>query len=75
MWRQLLYAISLVTQLGLAVVVSVGLGLQAGLWLDARLHRSDLFSIVGLVLGLITGFNIAYQMLRRVLADGGSRDG
>ncbi|NLW17883.1 MAG: AtpZ/AtpI family protein [Firmicutes bacterium] len=71
MWRQLLYALGLVTQLGLAIVISAGLGWRAGLWLDTRLGRNTFFSIIGLVLGLASGFNIAYQLLRRFLTDGG----
>ncbi len=75
MWRQLLYALSLVTQLGLVIVVNALLGWQAGLWLDTRLDRTALFSVIGLVLGLITGFGMAYQMLRRLLANGGFGNG
>lgn len=75
MWRQLLYALSLVTELGLAIVLSAALGWWAGLWLDARLGYNDVASIIGLIIGLVSGFIVAYRLLRRGLAGGGFGDG
>jgi hypothetical protein len=75
MWRRIIYALSLVTQLGLSTAVNAGLGWWIGLWLDARFGRNMFFSLIGLVLGLISGLSIAYQLLRRALVEGGFEDG
>jgi hypothetical protein len=75
MWRQLLLALSLVMELGLTIVLSAGLGWWAGLWLDARFGYNGVVSIVGLIIGVASGFVVAYRLLQRVLAGGGFGDG
>lgn len=75
MWRQLLLALSLVMELGLAIVLSAGLGWWVGLWLDARLGYNGIVSIIGLLMGVASGFMVAYRLLQRVLAGGGFGDG
>lgn len=75
MWRQLLYALSLVTQLGLVIAFSAVIGWQGGSWVDARLGFTSLGSIIGLLLGLLSGFVVAYRLLVKAFADGGFGDG
>ncbi|HHW98464.1 MAG TPA: AtpZ/AtpI family protein, partial [Firmicutes bacterium] len=62
-------------ELGLTIVVSGGLGWWIGLWLDSRLGYNDIMSIIGLILGIVGGLFTAYQLLQKVMADGGFKDG
>lgn len=71
MWRQILYALGLVAQIGLIIVFSAGLGWWGGSYLDARLSGGYLLSVIGLLLGLISGFIAAYRLLLRGFANGG----
>ncbi len=48
---------------------------SVGLWLDARFGYNGVVSIVGLIIGVVSGFLVAYRLLQRVLAGGGFGDG
>jgi len=49
--------------LGWYVGICILLGVLGGLWLDSRLHRSPVFVIVGLLLGIIIAFYGVYRMI------------
>jgi len=44
--------LSLVTEIGLMVVVTIAIGIYAGLWLDNRLATGVIFTLLGLVAGI-----------------------
>ncbi|MGI6359377.1 MAG: AtpZ/AtpI family protein [Bacillota bacterium] len=71
MWRQILYALGLVVQIGLTIAVSAILGWWGGAWLDVRLTGGHLLSIIGLVLGLISGFAVVFRLLLKGISNGG----
>lgn len=71
MWRQLLYALGLVAQIGLVIVISAGLGWWGGAYLDQRLGSGYVWSVIGMLLGVVSGFIAVYRMLLRGFGNGG----
>ena len=55
--------------LGWYIVVSIGLGLAGGLWLDDRLHLSPLFTLLGLLLGLGIAFVGVFRLVAMVFGN------
>jgi len=55
------------TGLGWYVALSILLGIWGGLWLDNRLDKAPIFTIVGLILGLVLAFYGAYKMILPLL--------
>jgi ATP synthase protein I len=53
--------------LGTAMAGCVGVGVLAGLWLDARVHTSPLFLVLGLVLGVASAVWTVVSQVRRFL--------
>lgn len=51
--------------LGLFFGISVVIGMVFGGWLDKRLHTTPWLRIVGVMLGLATGFNELYRVAKR----------
>lgn len=58
-------SIGLATTLGFGIAVSLAVLVGGGVWLDTRLDSAPLWSLVGLVLGLISA---GYQLYELVLA-------
>jgi ATP synthase protein I len=54
------------SSIGLAVVLSILLGLFAGMWLDKRLKTEPLFLILGLLCGIAAGFRNIYVLAKRL---------
>ena len=63
--REFFRSISLVTQLGLTMVVGIGLGFAGGYFVDRWLGTGHAFLIVGILLGIGAGFYNVYRMLQR----------
>ena len=55
----------LVGQLGLVVVICIGGGVAAGLYLDKKLGGSGLFLVVMILLGVGAGLYGAYRLLAK----------
>lgn len=49
--------------LGWLFVISIGLGLLIGAWLDSRLQTTPLFILIGVTAGVITGFVAVVRLL------------
>jgi len=58
-------SLSLIFQLGLIVVVSVGLCLYIGLKLDGWFQTRGLFTVLGILLGIASGFWESYLLITR----------
>ncbi len=57
--RATLRALALVSGLGFAIAIPLGLFVAGGLWLDGRFGTAPLFMLVGVLLGLVAaGFSI-----------------
>lgn len=59
----------LISQLGLTMVVAIGMATAAGIWLDRRLGTSWI-TVLMFVLGAIAGGQSAYHMIRRIYEPG-----
>jgi F0F1-type ATP synthase assembly protein I len=62
-WKQIMRALALLTQVGLLIIVSAGIGFGFGYWLDRLLSFNLLFEIIGLLIGLVSGFYAVYNLL------------
>ncbi len=60
-----IYYFSLVTQLGLVVVITILAGFGIGFFIDSKLNTSPLFTLIFLVMGILGGMINAYQMITR----------
>ncbi len=47
--------------LGFRFAVSILIGLGGGYWLDSKIHTTPLFLIIGLFMGLTSGFLTLYR--------------
>ncbi len=60
-------ALAVASQFGVTLAVSVGVGLFAGQWLDGQLHTSFVFTLIGVLLGLVLAASSTVRMYRAVL--------
>ena len=58
--------IGLITELGLSVVISIAIGLFAGLWLDKKFGSKGIFTVILLIFGVIGGFISAYKLIKEL---------
>lgn len=61
----LLKALSLITQLGLTMVSSIVIFLLIGRWLDNLYETGNLFLIIGVICGILSGMLSNYIILRK----------
>ena len=54
--------------IGIELVVSVVLGMSAGLWLDKKFHSAPALALVGIILGSIAGFRSLLRFMKRAQA-------
>ena len=62
-WIQIMRGLSLLTEVGLLIVVSAGVGFGFGYLLDNYLGFELLFKMIGLLIGLASGFYTVYKLL------------
>lgn len=65
--RNIISDLGLITQIGLMVVICLGIGLVLGLMADKWVVPGPIFKIIGIILGMSTGIWQAYRMLSRRL--------
>jgi len=61
-------SLAVASQFGVSLAVAVGLGLVAGQWLDGQLHTGLVFTLIGVLVGLIggiTGVVVRYRATLR----------
>ena len=66
--RKTFQTLALVTQLGLTMVVSIGMTSALGIWLDKRLGTSWI-TIVMFVLGTVAGVQSVWRMIKKIYGD------
>ena len=66
-------ALAVASQFGITLAVSVVLGFFAGQWLDEHLNTGIIFTLIGVLLGLVASVSNTVRLyralLRRVQAD------
>ena len=68
-WRKIMRTLGLLTQLGIVIIVNIGLGFYLGLKLDQWLGFNFLFKILGILIGIGSGFYSDYQLILGSMED------
>ncbi|MDZ7673319.1 MAG: AtpZ/AtpI family protein [Halanaerobiales bacterium] len=68
-WRKIVSTMALLTQLGIVVIVNIGLAFYLGLKIDQWLEYDYIFKIIGLILGTGSGFYSVYQLIKSYIDD------
>jgi len=61
----LFYYFSLITQLGLVIIITILVGLGIGMLLDKVFHLKGVFTVIFLLVGIAAGFMNAYKEVMR----------
>lgn len=64
---QIMKALGLLTYIGILMVVSIGIGYFLGNWLDGLLNTDPVISIIGLIIGVGSGFYSVYQVVKELM--------
>lgn len=68
-WRQIMRGLSLLTEVGLIIVISAGIGFGFGYLIDSFLNFNLFFKLLGLFVGLAAGFYSVYKLLISTFED------
>jgi F0F1-type ATP synthase assembly protein I len=68
-WRQIMRGFSLLTEVGLMIVVSGAIGFGAGYLIDSFFGFELLFKLSGLIVGLAAGFYSVYKLILSTFDD------
>jgi F0F1-type ATP synthase assembly protein I len=63
------YVISKATQLGIEMVSPAFVGFFLGFYLDKAMGTGRWFTLVLLVLGILTGLRVMYREIRKIIKD------
>lgn len=63
-WRKIVSTMALLTQLGIIVIVNIGVAFYLGSKIDQWLEYDYIFKIIGLILGTGSGFYSVYQLVK-----------
>jgi hypothetical protein len=53
--------------MGVSIALCIAIGLVVGVWLDSVTHLSPLFSLVGLLVGVLFAVATAYVQIKKFL--------
>lgn len=70
--RTTFQTLALITQLGLVMIVSIGLPSALGIWLDKKLGTAWI-TILMFVVGAIAGAQSVYRMIQKIYGDKGQK--
>ena len=63
--RKTFQALALISQLGITMIVSIGMASALGIWLDRKLGTSWI-TVVMFVLGTAAGIQSAWRLIRKI---------
>ncbi|MDR1774262.1 MAG: AtpZ/AtpI family protein [Clostridioides sp.] len=67
--RDVMKALSLVTQLSITVVVAIVGSILLGKFLDSKFNTGSIFTIIFIILGIGAGFSSAYRTLESFIKE------
>lgn len=67
--RAILQAMSLITTMGISIVVCVGMGVFVGWLLDGWLNTSPWLIFVFTLLGVVAAFKTMFELFKRIGSD------
>ena len=62
-----LVALSLITEIGITLTMNVAVGFFVGMYLDRWLNTSFIFLLMGILLGMISGFRMVYLLIMKIV--------
>lgn len=71
--RETLQLLTMITQFGLVMIVSIGLTTALGIWLDRKLGTS-FFTILLFFVGAVAGGQSVYSMVKKIYRDEDGKD-
>ena len=60
-------SLAVASQFGVTLAIGVGVGLFAGQWVDGQVHTGPLFTLLGVLLGLVGGVSSTLALYRATL--------
>jgi ATP synthase protein I len=60
-------SLAVASQFGVTLAIGVALGLLAGQWLDGQVHTGPLFTLAGVLIGLVGGVTSMLALYRATL--------
>ena len=63
-WNRIFQTIGLLTQLGIVMVANLAIGFILGNFVDILLNVDIIFKIVGLIIGVLSGFYSNYRLIK-----------
>lgn len=66
--RKTFQTLSLITQLGLVMIVSIGMATALGIWLDRKLGTAFI-TVILFFLGAVAGGQGAYRMMKQIFEE------
>ena len=73
-WHKLLNALGLLTQLGIIMIINIGVGFFLGYLLDNIMGREYIFKVTGLLMGVGSGFYSNYKLIIKIIGKGKDSD-
>lgn len=61
--------LALISQIGISMIVSIGIGLYIGKWLDDRLGTGPIFLFIFIITGVISGFLSLFKITQKDIHD------
>ena len=73
--RKQLKAFARVGAVGIELALTTVAGLLGGHWLDAKFSTEPVFTVIGLLVGVIAGFRSLYQTVRKQTRNSSQKSG
>ena len=68
-WHDILKALGLIAQLGIVMLANIAAGFYGGYLLDNFTGREIIFKIIGLLMGVFSGFYANYRLIKDVFKE------
>lgn len=62
---QVIRYLSLVSHIGITMIVAIGICFAAGFYLENRFHKNGMILTASIILGVISGFFNVYNLLKK----------